>query len=189
MSFEPPDPELEMFDVVDEADRVTGQASRAEVHRRGWLHRAVHIFLFRHDGRVLIHQRSARKEDFPLVWTSSASGHVDAGETYQQAAERELQEELQVQAPLRYCFTEPASPDTALEHSAVFCCVTDAEVTPDPNEMDAVELVTPQELAKQFEQDPDRFAPSFRLLWTRYRKWLASGTDFGNDSENASGDE
>ena len=33
----------EIFDVVDENDRVVGRATRAEVHRRRLLHRAVHI--------------------------------------------------------------------------------------------------------------------------------------------------
>ena len=76
----------EMFDVVDEQDRVIGQAPRSEVHAKKLLHRAVHIFVFNSEGKLLIHRRSATKDEYPLCYTSSASGHVSAGETYDECA-------------------------------------------------------------------------------------------------------
>lgn len=84
----------ELFDVVDENDHVTGQATRDEVHARGLLHRAVHVFIFNKRGDVLMQQRSMQKDVHPGAWGSSVSGHLDAGEEYAAAAVRELDEEM-----------------------------------------------------------------------------------------------
>lgn len=84
----------ELFDVVDEHDRVLRRETRAEVHRQRLLHRAVHILVFNARGEVYLQRRSAQKDTYPHRWTTSCSGHVDAGEDYDTAAVRELAEEL-----------------------------------------------------------------------------------------------
>ena len=163
----PLDPTCEIFDVVDTDDRVIGQASRAEVHARGLLHRAVHMFVFNSDGKLLIHQRSASKDEYPLLWTSSASGHVDAGESYEVAAIRELQEELGLDAPLEYLFTERACPDTANEHSALYRVRTDDPPVPDPGEIQQIAWVTLDEVRAELHQGGERYTPPFRVLASR----------------------
>jgi isopentenyldiphosphate isomerase len=84
----------ELFDVVDDQDRVLRQETRAEVHRQRLLHRAVHVLVFNPAGEVYLQRRSAAKDTYPLRWTTSCSGHVDAGEDYNTAVVRELAEEL-----------------------------------------------------------------------------------------------
>ena len=84
----------EVFDVVNERDEVIGQAPRAEVHRRGLRHRAVHVLVFNAAGSVFLQKRSMTKDRQPGLWDSSASGHVDAGEDYDACAVRELREEI-----------------------------------------------------------------------------------------------
>src|SRR6187200_262654 len=90
----------EQFDIVDEADRVLFVAPRSEAHTRKWLHRAVQVFVFNGRGELLIHRRSATKDEFPLRLNTSASGHLHAGEEYPAAAERELMEELSLAGEL-----------------------------------------------------------------------------------------
>src|SRR2546425_7943965 len=85
-------PMEELFDIVDDQDCVIGQAPRSEVHRRKLLHRAVSIFVFDSRGRLLVQQRSATKDEYPLCYTSSASGHVTAGGTHQQTAPPRVEE-------------------------------------------------------------------------------------------------
>ena len=101
----------ELFDIVDEHDRVLGKMPRSEVHRRKLLHRAVSIFVFDSRGRLLLQQRSAAKDEYPLCYTSSASGHVTAGETYDETAPRELAEELGLTSPVERLAKFPAGPD------------------------------------------------------------------------------
>src|SRR5687767_7689494 len=98
----PPTDPTELFDVCDAENRVIGQAPRGEVHARGLLHRAVHIFVLNSRGELLLHRRSTLKDEYPLRITSSASGHLGVGEDYAAAAARELEEELGIVAPLEF---------------------------------------------------------------------------------------
>jgi len=90
----------ERFPVVDENDRQIGTSSRLEVHENNFRHRAVHILIFNHSGEILLQKRSPRKDRHPLLWDSSAAGHVEANEDYDEAAVRELMEELALSARL-----------------------------------------------------------------------------------------
>ena len=86
----------EIFDVVDGQDIVVGLEFRREIHRRGLLHRAIHIFWLRGDGLLCLQRRSYAKDNCPGLLSSSCAGHVDSGEDYLGAAVRELREELGV---------------------------------------------------------------------------------------------
>ncbi len=154
----------ELLDICDRDDRVIGTATRAEIHQRGLLHRAVHIWVFRPDGCLLIHRRSPQKYEHPLARTSSASGHVDAGESYEAAASRELQEELGLAAPLTWLIKLPASAETALEHTMLYRCATTEQPIPDPEEIESIEWVNVDELARRVEREPGSFTPPFRAL-------------------------
>jgi 16S rRNA (adenine1518-N6/adenine1519-N6)-dimethyltransferase len=87
----------EIFDVVDERDQVRRQATRHEVHKNGWRHRAVHIFVYNSAGELFLQKRSRWKDAHPLRWDSSAAGHVNAGDDYAETALREVKEEMGVE--------------------------------------------------------------------------------------------
>lgn len=161
-------PSEEIFDVVDDRDRVVGQAPRSEVHAKKLLHRAAHIFVFNSAGELLIHQRSATKDEYPHRYTSSASGHLAAGESYASAAARELQEELGLVSPLRYLTTWPAGPDTAYEHSALFRTQTDQTPVFDPDEIAGGAYLELDQIAAMIAESPERFTPPFRVLFEWY---------------------
>jgi len=105
----------EHFDVVDDENQVTGQASRHEVHTQRLKHRAIHIFVFNRKGELFVQKRSRFKDAHPGRWDSSAAGHLNAGQDYEEAAARELQEELGVEAPLELIAEIPASRATGHE--------------------------------------------------------------------------
>lgn len=84
----------EQLDVIDKQDRVIGQATRSMIHAKGLWHRGVHVFVFTPTGDLIIQQRSAKRKQYALLWDCSVSEHVKARETYHQAAQRGLQEEL-----------------------------------------------------------------------------------------------
>src|SRR5579871_1630345 len=110
----------ELFDVVDNQDCVLRQAPRSVVHANHWLHRASHIFVFNSQGQLLVHRRSATKDECPLLYTSSASGHLAAGEDYATAAVRELEEELGLKSPVEFLGIIPArGAETSYEHSGL----------------------------------------------------------------------
>lgn len=162
------DPQDEIFDVTDEHDNVIGQATRGEVHARKLLHRAVSIFVFNTRGELLLQMRSATKDEYPNCYTSSASGHLDTGETYETAAVRELREELGLTSPLIYRTKLPAGPDTANEHTVLFETTTDTPPKFHPTETSGGEFASLARIRQQLEQTPDQFTPPFRSLFEWY---------------------
>jgi isopentenyldiphosphate isomerase len=87
----------ELFDIVTEEDVVIRQTPRSVAHAQGLWHRGVHVLLFDPAGRLLVQQRSRTRTHAPLTLDCSISEHVQAGETYLQAALRGLREELGVE--------------------------------------------------------------------------------------------
>jgi isopentenyldiphosphate isomerase len=83
----------EMLDIVDEDDRVVRSAPRGTVLDEYHIHRAVIFFVFDRDGNVFVNKRSSQKELYPGYWSVAFGGHVLAGESYDAAAIREVQEE------------------------------------------------------------------------------------------------
>lgn len=79
--------------VVDETDTVIGAECLIEAKEKALLRRAARVFVFDEKGRLLIQRRSA-KVFAPLLLDQSVGGHVDEGESYFEAAKRELKEEL-----------------------------------------------------------------------------------------------
>ena len=110
----------ELFDVVDDENRVIGQASRHEVHTQKLKHRAVHILVFNAKGDLFLQKRSRFKDANPGRWDSSAAGHLEAGCDYAETAARELREELGVSAPLELIGSHPASRETGWEFVQVY---------------------------------------------------------------------
>jgi 8-oxo-dGTP pyrophosphatase MutT (NUDIX family) len=84
----------ELVDIVDDADRVIATVTRAEMRARRLQHRSVGVAVMSTDGRLLIHRRSDDKDIWPGWWDIAAGGVVTSGETYDEAARRELSEEL-----------------------------------------------------------------------------------------------
>ena len=160
----------EIFDVCDAQDRVIGQCSRQEVHARNLLHRAVHIWILNSAGELLLQRRTATKDQFPDCYTSSASGHVDAGEDYETAAIRELQEELQLQGDLIWGAKLPASAETAYEHTVLFHLQTDQRPIPDPVEIASLSYLPTATIASLLKESPQTFTPPFRRL---FEDWWA----------------
>lgn len=91
----PTDNSKELFYHVDDQDNVIGQVTRGEAHQNSNIkHRSVFILVFNQAGELLLQKRSATKDTFPGFWTLSSSGHVEFGQSYDEAAARELNEEL-----------------------------------------------------------------------------------------------
>ncbi|MEV6129476.1 NUDIX domain-containing protein [Streptomyces violaceusniger] len=86
----------ELLDIVDERDRVMGQARRGDAMAHRLRHRCVFIQARDAQGRVFVHRRTAEKLVFPSLYDMFVGGVVGAGEGYDEAALREAEEELGV---------------------------------------------------------------------------------------------
>jgi isopentenyldiphosphate isomerase len=123
----------ELMDVVNHANAVIGSATVSEVYERKLSHRIVHVFVLNQNGEVYLQQRALTDSFLPGYWCTSAGGHVRKGESYEDAARRELEEELGLKdaplAPLGSTFQ--FQPDEHQRHLQVF--VAFSPKSPAPN--------------------------------------------------------
>jgi 8-oxo-dGTP pyrophosphatase MutT (NUDIX family) len=82
--------------VVDDADVVVATVPRAVMRRQRLRHRVTFVVVRSSDGRILVHRRSDDKDVWPGRWDLAVGGVVTAGEGYDDAARRELAEEVGV---------------------------------------------------------------------------------------------
>lgn len=157
----------DLLQLVDSNDRDIGTATRAEVHATGLPHRSVHVVVHDGAGRILMQKRSRFKDTSPGKWDVSVGGHLDAGETYLQAALRECREEIGIEVGEvdledlgRHWFLEnPLDRERvatwAVEHRGPF--------SPNPGEVDAVRFLSAAEVEAWIEAGET--TPSFALQW------------------------
>ncbi|MGW7660296.1 NUDIX domain-containing protein [Streptomyces sp. NPDC054756] len=95
----------ELVERVDAHDRVLGVVSRSEAVRNNWLHRVGVVVCRDARGRFFVHRRAERLSRFPGHYELGVGGAAGVGESYAEAAARELCEELGVRATVRPRFT------------------------------------------------------------------------------------
>lgn len=162
----------EMFDVVDEENRVTGQQSRGLVHREKLRHRAIHIFVFNERGELFLQRRSRWKDAHPRRWDSSAAGHVNAGDDFDATASRELEEELGVCAPLELIGEVAACRDTGWEFVKIYRAEHEGPFRLPPAEIECGAFFTLAQIQRWMDARPKDFANGFIECW---RTLIASG--------------
>ena len=85
----------ELIDILDDEGNYTGKRlMKSEAHKNGLFHPTVHIWFYNKEGEILIQQRAASKETYPLLWDVSVAGHIGAGEEIIPSAIREISEEI-----------------------------------------------------------------------------------------------
>jgi isopentenyl-diphosphate delta-isomerase len=85
----------EYIDIVTKEGLPTGKSAlKSEIHLKGYFHNTAHVWLYTKQGEILLAQRADSKSICPLLWDVSVAGHVDASETIEHAAIREVKEEI-----------------------------------------------------------------------------------------------
>jgi len=150
----------ELFDIVSADGVPTGRTKRrADVHRDGDWHRAIHIWVYgeNEDGPfVLLQRRGLLKDTQPGMLDPTVSGHLGAGETVEDAY-REVEEEIGIVADparFRHIGTRPRAAEGTTpgvidrELQEVFLYRDDRpleEYRPNPAELEALAMVPLQD--------------------------------------------
>lgn len=114
----------EYVDVLNENGENIGEViPKKEAHKKGICHRVSVVIIIDADGKLLLQKRAMNKATEPGKWDLSAAGHVDAGETSEEAAIRETYEEIgikpkkdELEKVLSYKYVYKISEDCIINH-------------------------------------------------------------------------
>lgn len=166
----------EMFDIVNKRDEVIGRATRRKAHECGLPHRATHVVVGDSQGRVFLQKRSMAKDTVPGRWDSACSGHVDAGESYEAAAARELRGEIGLDIntlggadALEPLFTLTPCEANGWEFQRIFRLKHHGpfQFKLNPAEIERGEWWTREALSRALAEHPKDFTNALRMLWER----------------------
>ncbi len=163
----------ELLDVVDELDCILEPRSRQEIHATGLRHRAVHVLVFNDCGQLFLQKRSMLKDLNKGLWDTSAAGHVDAGETYDDCAPRELAEELGVAAvKLSALFKLQACPELGMEFIQVYRAQHNGPFQLAADEIDEGGWFEADMIEDRVAKDDPTMTETFKIIWRRYRQMV-----------------
>jgi isopentenyl-diphosphate delta-isomerase type 1 len=153
----PVDDPQEMFFWVDEEDNVLGKISREEAHNgSNKIHRTVGVLVFNEENHLLLQQRSLKKDLDPGMWTISAGGHVQYGQSYDNAAKQELLEEIGLKAKLdfigKFLVTTPVQKEWVQMYRTFVS--NDQTFHTDENEVEKVMWLPKSELKEFIQKNP-----------------------------------
>lgn len=186
------DNQQEIFPIVDEQGTVIGKATRGECHSgTRLLHPVVHLHVFNKQGDVYLQKRPEWKDIQPGKWDTAVGGHLDYGETPEEALRREVREELGMTdfTPSfigKYVFESQRERELVHVHRTIY----DGEIQPSKEELDGGRFWTIQEireamgqgvLTPNFEHEFQRFflekIEKYRLLTEQIRALIEGETD------------
>ena len=162
---------MEIFDIVDDNDVVIGQAPRAQCHGNPALvHRVAHVLVFNRDGALLLQKRAASKDVQPGKWDTSVGGHLDPGESYLQAAYREMEEELGIHdIPLTFLYHSRMGNDYESGKVATYLARYDGAIRFAAREIEAVRFWCVGEIESAL--GSGLLTPNFEQEWRLWCDW------------------
>lgn len=156
---------------VDRNDTIVGAGPSREAHEKGIIHRVIRIYLYNSKGELLIQKRADHIRSNPGMWTESVAGHVDVGETYHQAAVREMKEELDISGvdltELKKIYTEEKDAHKLKKRfTTLYTGRYEGEVHLDPNEVSQVRWTSPEAFRAEMTEHPELFSDGTRLCFS-----------------------
>lgn len=130
----------EFLEIVNKEGKVIKSLPRAEIHGNpSLMHRVVHVLVFNGQGELFLQKRSTDKDVAPGKWDTSVGGHVNSGETPDEALRREMKEELGIRGcgpKFLYSYIHSNPYETELVYT--YECVYDGEIVFQKDEIDDV---------------------------------------------------
>jgi len=164
--------EGELVELTDNADRPLMVVPRVNIHRFGLCRRVVLVALRDAGGKVYIQRRGHDRDTLPDFWDLSATGHVHAGEAREDAARRELEEEIGIRHVRLIRLAEHAPDANGVSFSTLYLAGPAFEPpVPNPAEVSGGMFLDEDELRALAAYEPDCVTPGLR--WA-----LASGLLF-----------
>lgn len=159
--------EEEYLNVVNENDEIVDRAKREDCHKNNLIHRAIAIFVFNDDGKLLLQKRSRFKDLCKSYWACSVSGHLDIDESYEHAAKRELKEELGIELALEQSFFIKVRQETDSENVRLFLAKNNGPFDFNKKEIEKLGFFSINEIKEMIKKD-EKFTKCFLELFRVY---------------------
>lgn len=159
---------VEYFPLVDSDGTVIGKATRSECHNGSkLLHPVVHLHIFNEAGDLYLQKRAITKDIQPGKWDTAVGGHVDFGETIEEALRREVREELGITdfSPVflaRYVFESQIEKELVHSYKTIYT----GPITPDPSELECGRFWSLPEIEENLGKAV--FTPNFENEFKKY---------------------
>jgi isopentenyl-diphosphate delta-isomerase type 1 len=151
------------YPIVDDSDRIVGYKDKEQSYKEKAMLRSVQVFVYNSKGDIYVQKRSKKKLRYPNYFCASVAGHVEPGESYRQAATRELREELGLKEAKGLKFiAKEKTPIGKGNYAmmALFVITTDETITFRKEEIDSGNFYSTESI-KQLIQEKNLFTPSF----------------------------
>lgn len=166
-------PADEIVQIVDEENREIAAITRELMREQHLIHRAGYILVFNKAGELFVQKRTMSKDVYPGYWDVAAGGVVLAGESYEDSAARELEEELGISdVPLEFLFDQFYSDEDNRVWGRIFRCVHEGPFFLQAEEVEYGRFMTPETALDYSKVEP--FTPDGILVLQRL---LAQGSN------------
>ncbi len=153
---------------VTENDEIIGAVPRKLCHGNPTLiHRAIHILVLNQQGQMLLQKRSQNKDTEPGKWDSSVGGHIGFGQSYEEAAIREAQEEIGVTLEsLHFLYDLRIRDAFESENIKSYLAFSEGPFVPCPHELETLRFWSKAEILSCLYDGT--FTPSFAMDFKRF---------------------
>lgn len=158
----------ELMEVIDDNLNVLRIVPREEVMEKNLKHKGVIIIIKNSKNQFYLHQRKHTKKLYPLQWALGAGGGVKVNESFEQAAKRELKEELNIESDIKLLFDFEYKSDIDNYKAKIYITDYDGEIRLNMDECEQGKWVSLDELKKIAEGD--LLCPDTKIFLKKYLK-------------------
>lgn len=162
--------DIEYLDLVDEDDNVIGMEDRNSIYAKELRNfRVINIIIMNSNNKIIVPKRSGNRRIFPNCYDFSVGGHVSSGETYEEAAYREMEEELGITNVKldEIGYFKPFELNTS-SFSKMYKLIYDGDLNYDKDGIQEIFYMDKEEIRKLIEKDASQFKGDYSKLF----KWL-----------------
>ena len=160
------------YPIVNNDDQIIGYKDKEQAYKEGLMLRSIQIFVYSPKRELFLQKRGKNKSRYPNYFCASVAGHVEPEENYQQAAIRELNEELGLKKVDNLKFiTKERTPvgENSYAMTTLFTIKTDEFIALQKEEIDSGNFYTIKEI-KQLILKGALFTPGFLYFFNKLHK-------------------